>query len=274
MNFNQASINFATNVAFPYHLTNPVLNMTTAQLSSFAEMTPDYTACPLSTPSTECLQYFDLELANIVQNGCSFNGVYPIYWTAQCRPGVLNCNLTPFNYSLSFTLTSDNYCDKSVVVSPLTGTLNTFSDDTFSVSKASFLPDTPAFFEASFTGGTAITSVALINLSIDVDGNLQYLVFNKTLLAPAINFTVYNSTALGTGPSTYLFSFDLKAGAGVGVIFATPPVTFPTTFTLEGEFEVTYPNYVRVGSRKRSVSAPEDNTISLSLRTVLILKSP
>jgi len=265
-----ANIEITTNVPYPFMLLSPTFGIHLPFYPLVSMEAINFTLCPLSVDNTECLQVFLVNIYDVRSYGCFYSGLYNIIWSASCRPGMLNCDQASLPFALNFTIVSDNFCvGPGTITGPLTGTLESYSDNTFTQHRAAFLPNTTAYFEVVLVAGSTISSVTLLALTATVESVVIEIVSNQTLLIPSTNL---DDMLPNPEANVFRFSLDLTAGTGAGVLFDEAVVTSPASFVVQADLEIIYVQFPHRGNRKRDATPGSEDTISLSLSTPLILK--
>jgi len=147
-----------------------------------------------------------------------------------------DCPLAPnANANVTASITSENFCAQISTQVDITGTLGSYSSDTYQTSRQLFLVDQISYFEAviSSTQATltnvAIESVTLINQANSSDIYVLYL--NQ---APTAQFADSVSISATSFADHARFSFNLNS-----TIFNNG-VDTTNSFTVQAKVDVTY----------------------------------
>jgi len=207
----EATIEVATNVLWPYKLTNPsMLDTFPSRFDGDITVTENQAAavCP-NTPGLSCTQVFKIVIN--AAGECDIDGEYRLDFDIDCQLDAQNelppeCAVDP-NEDGFFTMTlmSEDFCGTVDVDLDITGTLNSFYGG-YESPRTYFLVNQVAYFEAELTSENATLTSASLGLVELVDGATVTTLWNG-LTAPvaAANFALGSNTA-----NTVQFNFKLS----------------------------------------------------------------
>jgi hypothetical protein len=226
---------FITSLQFPFVLdTQSSFSMTktpTGLTSTISDIS-DSSQCVANQP---CTQKFRIPIG--IVSACSFTGDYEASFVLKCHPSITNpanCPLDPANRSVKilFTANSEDFCSVARVEINISGILQSFSDNTYSVQKNSFLMDARAFFKATISSPKATLktcTLTRVQWSGPVETNV---LFDQSLITAEGTRESY-----ATGPSTSTtasFNFLLAPE------WMTVPVDSNVDFNVTATIKVTY----------------------------------
>jgi len=217
---------FDTSLQWPYVL--EFGNVTSAPSGIIASAITEITAngaCP-GTNGSSCLQTFSFTLA---PNGsCTLTGTYIASFIVTCRGPSAQCPLagTVTSASVSFALSSTNFCAVVTNIVGVSSTLTAYSNSAEVLVKTAWVQDTSAFFVVAVTSSAPLSLTALQSVSVLSGANTLAtytitgaqgagLVSNVTNNAASTSFVLFFSSSLFTVPVDGSATFSIQATAGL-----------------------------------------------------------
>jgi len=193
-----------------------------------------------------CIQYWDIVIDPTVTQ-CTLDGEYWFGFNYGCQASFgTNCPLPLGSNTgiIEFNLTSEYFCPQVIETVDLSGTMNSYSDNTYTIPKFNFITNQTVYFLATVSSNAAtITSTVVDTATIIFTNGSSFLLYSggtDTAFGTQINCVVTNN-ALSSETDTITFYL-------LDSLFA--PIDFQNseTFTLEVTLTVTFFN-----TAKRSI---------------------
>jgi hypothetical protein len=228
---------FLTSLQYPYMMNTSapftVVSFPTGLTTSISDIS-DAAECPFGAP---CVQKWRIPVG--VTTACTFTGTYIINFKLRCHPSIIdpvNCPLDSSNNDAVATLTvdSENFCITAGVNVGLVGTLNSYSDAAFTITRSAYVHGNTAYFRASMGSPQAfLTGCKIVSVQWEDETSLvtQVLYSNNFITNEGIN----EIFALGPNDtSTASFNFKLDP------LWMPVPVDGSRNFNVSAIVEVTY----------------------------------
>lgn len=234
-----------------------------------------------------CKQYWTVTIKP--QNGkCDFNGLYRVNFTVNCKPSQQsNCPLdqNTNKASLSFSLTSSNLCPQVIDNIDVSGSMLTYSDNSYNTPKNDFILNQKLYFKTQVSSTKAtIVSSQVTQFSVKLwDGTIVTLldIFN-TPQGTLVNLNVVNN--YNGAPNSHLEMIAHPDLFAVGrdslknvQFMVTLSVTYDNTQRRSLFFVTSSPKSQQlltstsVSLKSTTVSAGNNNKISLLFYVITIL---
>jgi len=204
----------ATNLLYPYLINAESLTSSPGAplVSALTEIVDSQNAalCPNTVGST-CTQRFRV---NITTNGaCTITGNYGVLFNLTCQTGA-DCNLNPNSVAtVTASIVSENFCAQVSATVAISGTLTSYSSNTYASPRTIYLVDQVSYYQAAVTSTQAtLTSSTIQTVSVvnTVDNTESYLIYNNGVVNPvytnAVHFSIDTATA-----TTANFFFTLNS---------------------------------------------------------------
>jgi len=240
-------VQLLTMTQYPFMLIPPLnitSNVTWAGLSVTADPQNGVTTC--LDNGQVCIQYWDIVIdPSVIQ--CTLDGAYWFGFNIGCQASFGNNCPLPLGSNtgiIEFNLTSEYFCPQVIETVDLSGTMNSFSDNTYTIPKFNFITNQTVYFLATVNSNAAtIISTVVDTATIIFTNGSSFLLYSggtDTAFGTQINCVVTNNAL---SPETDTITFYL-----LDSLFA--PIDFQNseTFTLEVTLTVTFSN-----TAKRSI---------------------
>jgi fibro-slime domain-containing protein len=202
---NPAIIEILTVTAWPYKLTNGSLGHTPpGKIESNTYESDDCT----DTEDKECRQRWR-SLLTLSEDACTLNGNYEYTYTKICSPKLKKeCPLKPGdeNSKVSFVLTSEDFCAEVSVEVGLTGSLEVFEDDQYSIPRTSFTVNSRAYF------------LVKVDSELNIPGQPEVISFSDTELWTVVVFPDGASVPIKLVEYGEVAQFDMENDPNASVI--------------------------------------------------------
>jgi len=204
---------------------------------------------------------------------CTLDGNYTLKWSKICSPnlGTTPCPINIENATVSYYLTSENFCAEISVEVGLIGTLSVFGDAGYTTAKTSFVVGTRAYFKLAIDSElntptkqvvtfskTTLVSVTVkpstASVPIRLYENKAASVFPDASTDPKVDIQVDNSLGTKTVGFNFLFTKQLATALAANS---------KLSFTVAAEAQATYTQ----SSKKRGIlqaNANENSEYSTS----------
>ena len=231
----------------------------------------DASQCDQATADTPCTQVWQINVTGIVaSDSCHLDGDYTFDWDYTCRSGLKSsCPVVNGTIpSIAAQLVSENLCSQITVVSTMSGSLESYSDNSFTTTQLAYQPNNPMFFMATLTSDVLIQSAQVVNAVVTVQGvaTPTTIVTNGEEVDGSLDFAYSESS-----PNQVAFQFNAvygPSGQGPFVVFDSLGGQDLFTFTLEVEISVTYQTTF---GRKRDIMS---KTVSFRRNAVMDAMTP
>jgi hypothetical protein len=163
--------------------------------------------CPNTVGST-CTQRFRI---NITTNGaCTITGDYSMLFNLTCQPGA-DCNLNPNSVAtVTASIVSEDFCAQVSATVAITGTLTSFSSNTYSSPRTIYLVDQVSYFQAAVVSTQAnLTQSTIDSVTISTADNTEsYVLYTSTGVNPAYPSALFSLNATTASTANFFFTLD------------------------------------------------------------------
>jgi len=182
-----AVIEFATNLIYPYTISGSSLTSDPGSPMHYllTEINDGSSAslCPNSTGST-CTQRFQI---SVTTNGaCQITGTYGIQFALSCQVGPNECPLPAGSTAeVTAAIISENFCTQVSALVSVSGSLLSYSSNTYTTTRALFLVDQVSYFMAQVSSSQAtLTNATIASVSVvnSQNSNEVYLLYADGLV--------------------------------------------------------------------------------------------
>lgn len=203
---NSGILTFVTDLPYPYILlpqTANVISIPTGLSTTGIQNTDNGIYC--NSTDIECFQTWSVPLG--IQGACSFTGSYVFNFTVGCR--TTPCNVTFANpIQLNFSVVTTDFCAQFQINVPLTGTLQSFTNNNFTIPSDNFLTGSPIYLQATVNSpkaqilNTRIMSVSILNSN-------QLVLYDNGITPAGLNlgFLLLPSTSSDNANFRFILNF-------------------------------------------------------------------
>jgi len=288
-----ADIRLYTSIQYPFKLISPSLGVTSRNDFSIS---PIVETVNYLLPGEQCLatggiceQEWIIDFNATSPPVCDFTGDYTLNFITVCEPSLGSSCPLPLDVgtntyqspaSITFHITTEDFCPKAFADIDVHASLTSFQDDLLTISKDSFLQGDTAYFKTTVSSSSAtIVGTTIQSISSPTASSTLLYQLPTGSLVPQVTVSNYPATGL-TSVTTSKFSVGLTNDLFNVPVDSSSPFTFNTvsnvvfantqgqthTMSLEIPFTNSHPYMITtqdtpVSSRSRPVDASKSVTL-------------